>query len=743
MTRTNVSSNRVKPLTLILLALSLGLYGCTTPQSDKFDITGAWIAMPDGVRLAADIYWPAGSDDASTYPVLLEYLPYRKDESRARNYALYSYFLDRGYVVARVDIRGTGNSEGKTIPYEYSEIELNDGEVVIDWLARQSWSSGNVGMFGISWGGFNSIQMAMRNPPALKAFVAVMATEYLYQEDVHYIDGIMHTDSWMMSNDLYNALPGAPEFKLDDDWLNNRFNIEPSVYTYMRHQRDGPFWDRASARGQYEKIRVPGYHIGGWYDGYRNSLPRMLEHADAPVKAMIGPWDHYFPHNAWPAPQVEWRAEAVRWFDHFLRAADTGILDEPRFAIYVRNYHEPSPDIASIPGHWRWESGWPIDRTDHQRWYLRAGGGLGEAPERTTTDAMDYKPSMGLEGGGPTMWWGSITPDQQPMDDESLVYDSAPLSSSLEILGRPLAKLTVTATATRANWVVRISDVAPDGQVTQVAGGAFNGTHRHSPRQPEDITPGEPFPLEIKLHFTSWVFKPGHKVRIALSNAQWPMLWPTPMPFESTVAIGGERAAHLVLPVIPSDAETIAEHKKPLAGFKKPLAETKKPLAGFKKPLAETKKPLAGYKKPLAGYKKPLAGFKKPTPDPVLVGFETLDSGTITGYAAIDNIHSDPDTGDAVGIAKNSGATQYPWGIERFDETIEHRTSDKNPARTAVNGRYKLTEELADRTLEFEQTVEFRSDEKNFYLTFHRWLLVNGEMFAEKSWKDTFPRDFQ
>ena len=285
----------MKKLILIAGLLLVGGYFSYIPNAssanhhNKIEITEVSITMSDGIRLAADIYWPAGAEEKDRFPILLEYLPYRKDENRARNYSLYSYFLEHGYLVVRVDMRGTGNSEGITIPYEYSDIELDDGEEVIDWLSQQEWSTGSVGMFGISWGGFNSIQMAMRNPPALKAFVALMATEYLYQEDVHYMDGIMVAgDSWMMSNDLYNSLPGAPDFKMDEEWLRNRFNVEPSVYTYMRQQRDGAFWDRASARGQYEKIRVPGYHIGGWYDGYRNSLPRMLENVQTPVKAMIG-----------------------------------------------------------------------------------------------------------------------------------------------------------------------------------------------------------------------------------------------------------------------------------------------------------------------------------------------------------------------------------------------------------------------------------------------------------------------
>ena len=678
---------------VIVLALALTA-ACSRTDGEGPAIHEVWIPMEDGVHLAADIYFPDAQGGADLYPVLLEYLPYRKNESRARNYSLYKYFLDHGYAVARVDMRGTGNSGGVTIPYEYSDIELDDGEVVIDWLSRQEWSTGKVGMFGISWGGFNSIQMAMRNPPAMKAFVAVMATEYLYQEDVHYMDGIMHTDSWMMSNDLYNALPGAPDFIMDEEWLENRFNQKPSVYTYMRQQRDGPWWDRASAKGQYDKIRVPGFHIGGWYDGYRNSLPRMLEHVKTPVKAMIGPWDHYFPHNAWPEPRVEWRHEAVRWFDHFLKDIDTGILDEPKFAVYVRNYYPPDPQTERIPGKWRWEDGWPIERIEKQEWFAHANNELSTKASELDTHTMDYKPSTGLEGGGPTMWWGSITPDQQPMDDYSLVYDSGPLTEQIEILGRPVAKLNVSADASRANWVVRISDVAPDGQVTQVGGAAFNGTHRNSARDPEDIVPNDVFPLEIQLHFTSWVFPEGHKIRIAISNSMWPMLWPTHTPFTSTLQIGGATGARIELPVVP-----IGEERAP--------------------------------------------DFKDPVITERIPGYETLDAGNITGYAAITEIRADPETGEAYGFATNSGATRYPWGIERFEEEIEHRISDVNPANTSVIGRYALIQELDDRTLRFEQDVSFTSDEEKFYLKFDRRVLVDGELTGENQWDEVIERDFQ
>ena len=677
-----------------ILGLILFISSCANKDQKEYEITEVWIPMSDDVRLAADIYWPADYKQEKTYPVLLEYIPYRKDESRGRNYPLYSYFLEHDYIVARVDMRGTGNSEGITIPYEYSDIELDDGEEVINWLSQQEWSTGSVGMFGISWGGFNSIQMAMRNPPALKAFVSLMATEYLYQEDVHYMDGIMHTDSWMMGNDLYNVLPGAPDFKMDEEWVKNRFNVKPSVYTYMRQQRDGAFWDRASAKGQYEKIRIPGYHIGGWYDGYRNSLPRMLENVEAPVKAMIGPWDHYFPNTAWPKPQIEWREEAVRWFDQWLKGEDTGILEEPDFLVYVRNYYPPDPTIDKIPGHWRWEDKWPIDRIENHTWYAHTDHGLSNEPSESAIHTMVYKPSMGLEGGGRTMWWGDVTPDQRPMDEFSLVYDSETLDAPLEILGRPIAKLHVSASATRANWVVRISDVAPDGQVTQVAGAAFNGTHRISAREPSDIVPGDEFDLNIDLHFTSWVFPKDHRIRIAISNAQWPMLWPTPMQMTSTLTIGGKNGARIELPVVPPGEEYTPN-------------------------------------------------LKEPSTSPILSGYETIDSGGAGGYAAMYSIQHDPGTGGAFGVASSTGATQSPWGIERFEEEIEHRTSDENPAYTSVIGRYKITEELEDRTLDFEQNVEFSSDPENFYLNFHRWVTVNGELYKEKVWQEVIPRDFQ
>jgi len=674
--------------------LLVGAEEVTSPPVYEMTMREASIPMPDGTRLAADLYLPAGGDPDERFPVLLEYLPYRKTEGRRRNHALYSYFVKRGYVVARVDIRGTGNSEGTLIAYEYTEREQLDGEAVIDWLAGQPFSSGHVGMFGISWGGFNSIHMAMRNPPALKAIIAVCATDDLYQDDVHFIDGIMHVDSWEMSQDLDNARPGAPEYVIDEDYFRQRFDTRPWMMTYKRQQRDGPFWDRTALKTRYDAIHIPTFLIGGWYDGYRDSIPRMLEHMRAPVKAIVGPWSHFYPHNAEPKPRMEWRHEAVRWFDHWLKGRDTGIMEEPRFAVFVRRWHPPGPVLEEAPGAWRWEEGWPIDRIRNQSLYPQDDHTLAASVPSATDHRLRYVATAGIEAGGPVMWWGDVAPDQRPTDAFSLVYDSAPLEQDLEILGLPIAALNVSADAPRANWFARMNDVAPDGTVTLVAGAGFNGTHRDSAAEPADVRPGERMALEIEMHFTSWVFPKGHRIRLAVGNSQWPMMWPSRDPMTTDLYLGGASPTRLILPVVPPAP-------------------------------------------------RPVPAFLPPAEDPQLPGFATLDVGTTSGYGEIATIERDTARRATRVIARDSGGTRYPWGTERYSERIVHEAQDDRPAEASVTGDHRMTVELEDRVLTWEGHLSLRSDPLNFYYEYTRRLLRDGALVREKSWEDTIPRDFQ
>ncbi|MGB8694651.1 MAG: CocE/NonD family hydrolase [Steroidobacteraceae bacterium] len=661
-----------------------------------FDVAMEEVSIPmrDGVRLAADVWRPKGKGANGRFPVLLEYLPYRKTESRGDRYPLYAYFVRRGYVVARVDIRGTGNSEGTLIPYEYSDIENQDGDAVIAWLAKQPFANGRVGMFGISWGGFNSIHMAMRRPPALKAIIAVDATDDLYQDDVHFMDGIMHVDSWEMSQDLANAMPGAPEFRIDEQYFTDRFDRPPWGLTYKRQQRDGPFWDRTTLKARYEAIQVPTLMIGGWYDGYRDSVPRMLEHLKAPAKAIVGAWNHTFPHEPYPKPGFEFRHEAVRWFDRWLKDRDTGIMDEPRLAVYVRDWHPPGPYLDTAPGAWRYEEGWPIERVREQRMYPRADRVLADGAPNADSLALRYVPTSGVEAGGPVMWFGDVAPDQRPSDAYSLTFDSAPLAAALEILGLPLARLAVSADAPQANWMARLEDVAADGTTTLVASAAQNGAHRESAREPRALVPGERFALDIEMHFTSWVFPAGHRLRFAVSNAQWPMLWPTPYAMTTRLYLGAD-ATQLVLPVVP-----------------------------------EAKRPVPSYQ-PIDAH------------EDALPGFGSIDIGTPSGYGEISTVERNPRTGAAKVVATNNSAHRYPWGEQYETEVITHESNDNHPETTSVRGEYSTTVKLKDRTLRWESTVVWRSDRENFYYTGTRRLLKDGVLVRTKSWEDAIARDHQ
>jgi predicted acyl esterase len=639
---------------------------------------------------------PADRESSAKFPVLLEYLPYRKDESRNSRFSLFSYFIARGYIVARVDIRGSGTSEGKLIEYEYTDKEQEDGEVVIDWLSKQAWSTGKVGMFGLSWGAFNSIQMAMRNPPALKAIVAIQGTDDLFRDDCHFMDGMMHVDSYELGQDIANILPAPPDYIIDEDYFRHRFDTEPWLLIYKRQQHDGPFWNRASLNSDYSSIRIPTFVIGGWYDGYRDSVPRMLEKLEAPVKGIMGPWAHTWPNWPYPEPGIEWRHEAVRWFDHWLKGEKTGIMKEPQFAVYVRQWHPPVA-VDKVPGYWRWEDGWPIESTQKQALYALADHTLSDAKPidgEGQTHRLRYVPTVGVEASGNVNWWGDFPWDQRGTDAYSLVYDTDPLDQDLVILGFPRAILHVSADAPLANWFVRICDIAPDGTVTQVAGAGLSGAHRRSSEKPEALVPDQVYDLEFDLHFTSWVFPKGHRIRLAINNALWPMIWPTPYAMTTTLSVEGENASHVVLPVVPDSDQTGPE-------------------------------------------------FLPPAKNPELPGYGSLKIGddTTSGYAETKSIVRNPLAFQTRISSSGSSGSVYPWTTIKYWEDMVHEAQDNDPAKTSVTGKTRYTVELDDRTVTVEGDLSFSSDRKNFYYTYTRRVLENGKLIKEKTWKETIPRD--
>src|SRR5215475_4600278 len=541
-------SLREKLRFLVVLLSFSPLFAAEAASPPRYGVrmVNTWIPMKDGVRLAVTLYMPDGAKPGDRFPALLDYLPYRKDDGTAAgDYPKNAYFTRRGYVGARVDIRGFGASEGRPTDREYSEQEQIDGEQVIHWLATQPWSNGRVGMYGISWGGFNALQMAMRNPPELKAIIAIDATEELFHDDIHYIDGMMHVDEFELNMDMAPGMTGAPDYTLDERVLGPRFEAAPWSLLYFKHQRDGAFW-RSPVR-PLQEIRVPCFLIGGLADGYRDSIPRMLEKVRAPLRALIGPWNHSFPNDADFGPRIEWREDAMRWWDYWLKGRDTGVLQDPKLVIYMRHYFPPDPNLESVPGEWRVEAGWPPHSQSSSTLYLQPNHVLEVAVAKPDIHRLKYVPSIGVEAG---FWWGELLSDQRPVDAFSLVYDSAPLEEDLAMMGRPHALLRAAADAPLANWFARLSDIAPDGQVTQITGAGLSGAQRESMSDPKPLETGTTYPLDVEMHLTTWVFPKGHRIRLSVSNALWPMVLSTPFNMTTSLEVGGNEGSRLTLPVV-------------------------------------------------------------------------------------------------------------------------------------------------------------------------------------------------
>lgn len=658
-------------------------------------IRDARIPMPDGVALAATLYLPPDAD-ANPVPVVLEYLPYRKDDATGRNLELNSYLTRRGFAGARVDIRGTGQSEGELPEAEYTEQEQLDAEAVIAWLAGQPWCTGAVGMWGISWGGFNSIQMAMRQPPppALKAIIAVEASDDMFHDDVHYIDGLLHLDEYVVMIDQLNMLPPSPEFPLDEETLKRRFDSEPWFSKWLGLQQDGPFWLRNSLRTDYSKLAVPAFLITGWWDGYRDSVFRMAQHCDVPVKALIGPWNHTWPHQAVPGPPAEWRGHAVRWWEHWLKGNDTGMLDEPMADVYVQTWRPPDPELTELPGYWRTETALPPERTEQQVLYCGPGRALAASPGPDQTVQLRYVPSAGVEAGH---WWGELTSDQRGADAYSLVFDSEPLAADTEILGFCRVEIYGRADASPLHWFARVSDVAPDGTTTLVAGGGRS--ERPDPlRDPAAPVPGpggvgseaEPDWLPLPLHACSWVFPAGHRIRLAISNAMWPMIWPTPHPATATLRLGAT-GTRLVLPVVPADP-----------------ADPSRPAPVF----AELEE---GESLPGESYWGAVLPVR---------------------WTLIRD-----DAGNASISWRGTAGNEFGWGRVVDEEYLRYEVRDDDPAHARARGEARTEVHLADRLLIFSSALDLDGDEESLRYRFRRELRRDGVLIRERTWERRYRRE--
>ncbi|MFW6197514.1 MAG: CocE/NonD family hydrolase [Myxococcota bacterium] len=519
------------------------------------EIEHTFIEMPDGAKLAARIWLPA-SADLVPVPAVLEYIPYRKrDFTARRDSIMHPYFAGHGYAAIRVDLRGSGESDG-VLTDEYLPSELEDGLHVLRWIASQPWCDGSIGMIGKSWGGFNALQIAALGPPELKSIVTVCSSDDRYGDDVHYMGGCLLGDnlSWSSVMFAYNSLPPDPALVGDrwrEMWLDRLDAGGPWLEKWLRHQRRDAYWRYGSVCEDYTAVRCPVFAASGWADGYSNTVLRLLANLEVPCRGLIGPWSHLYPHEGTPGPAIGFLQECLRWWDRWLRGERNGVEDEPRLRVWMQDSIAPSAQYDHRPGRWVAETRWPSPRIEPLRFALGNQVLVSPADKPPEQRLPIQSPlTVGLFAGK----WCSFaaTPDlphdQRQEDGGALVFDTAPLDRNLEIMGQPAVELDLESDQPVAMVAVRISDVAPDDRATRVTYGILNLLHRHEHENPEPLVPGRRYRVRVELNDVAQTFPSGHRIRLSISTSYWPLAWPPPQPVRLGIHTGH---SFLVLPERP------------------------------------------------------------------------------------------------------------------------------------------------------------------------------------------------
>lgn len=492
-----------------------------------------WIVLKDGTRLAARIWMPAGAE-ADPVPAVLEYLPYRKRNGTApRDESTYPVFAGAGIAGVRVDIRGSGESEG-VIDGEYTERELSDACEVIEWIARQPWSNGRVGMMGISWGGFNCLQVAALKPPALKAVISIASSTDRYNDDIHYKGGchLSAQLSWAATMLAYQSRPPDPDI-VGDAWRAmwlDRLEGEPFMLEeWLAHQRRDAFWKHGSIGEDFAGFPIPALVISGWADGYRTTPFKAVEGMPDKAKALVGPWIHKYPHFAWPKPRGDFHAEAIRWWNRWLRDEANGAESAPQMRAYILDGPRPALWRDRDPGFWVAKQEWTAPEMK-----MLGIDGDGRLSGTRSATAPAFALRSPLDTGTASGEWFTLKPDAEMAGDQrgddmgSLVFDTPALEEELLLLGRASVSVTLSSDAPLANLCARLVDVHPDGTATRVAFGVLNLAHRGGNDHPEPMTPGAATDVVLTLDACGYRLAPGHRLRLALSSAYWPTILPPP-----------------------------------------------------------------------------------------------------------------------------------------------------------------------------------------------------------------------
>jgi predicted acyl esterase len=501
------------------------------------------ITMKDGVGLAATLYLP---DEANgSQPCLLEALPYRKDDLTSSYAESYVQLRDdHHYAVCRLDLRGTGSSEGDAAD-EYPEIEQSDLVEVIAWLAEQSWCDGNVGMWGTSYSGFNSLQIACERPRALKAICAIYASDDRWTDDVHWRGGalrLVDLVDYCHYMTPMSMLPPVPAVwssesgrEWREEWRHRLETQEPWVLTWLRENRDGPYWRHGSVRADgegtgYDRIECPVLIVAGWADGYRNNSFRTVEalkKAGVRHRLLAGPWVHADPTTAYPGPRIDLTAEMVAWWDRWLRGRDES-PHQDGVDLFVRTSTRPEPDLDQHEGRWTSDA-WPSPDVS---WHTRPLPG----PRVLAVDP-DVGTAAWIDCAGHLPWGLSV--DQREDDARSLVWDWP--GRTEQVIGHPHVRLRISVDAPAASLSVKLCDVFPDGTSALVTRGSLDLAYRegvHAPVEPSPLVPGKEYDVEVVLDACAYELAAGQRLRLSVAGADWPNTVAPPAPVTITVHDG-------------------------------------------------------------------------------------------------------------------------------------------------------------------------------------------------------------
>ncbi len=540
------------------------------PASEpRYAVETVWdarIPSRDGIELSANLWLPRGLA-GDRFPAILEMIPYGKDNWRRNaDIARGTSFAERGYGLCRVDVRGTGSSGGVALD-EYTEAETLDGYDAVEWLAAQPWCDGAVGMWGISYGAFTSIQVAKLRPPHLRAIVPIQGTDDRYLTDVHYIGGcvtVSELSQYAVSQVAMNAMPPDPAFRggaWRDEWHARLEATPPWLIEWLRQQHDGPYWRPGSLAPGYDAIEAAILNVGGWMDSYVDAAMRMQARCTAPSRTIIGNWVHGWPSSANPGPNIDELHEVVRFFDRWLKGIPNGADAEPAITWFEREYAEPEPFPALLPGRWRAATSYPHPAVTERAWGFASGPAplvsrlADDAAPAQGIDQFRHRPTVGTRAA---LSWGAGGPpnglarDLRPDEALGPTYTSEPLETAVEILGVPRVVLHVAVSAPVATAVVRLTDVAPDGTSAQVTAGILNLTHRRSHTDPEPLDPGSVEEIVVDLRPAGYRWLPGHRLRVSVASSAWPVIWPSPFPAEFELHRGPATPSRLVLPVVPA-----------------------------------------------------------------------------------------------------------------------------------------------------------------------------------------------